>query len=404
VNEGVAVSSDVELLSTRATRAIIDLDRIAGNVRVFRRLVGPGVKLMAVVKANGYGHGAVMVAKTALEAGADYLSVATVDEGIQLRQAGIGGQILVLGPVHAEEISAAIHGKLELAVGSSDAIAEIAEIATWCSAEEPIKVHLKIDTGMRRFGATLADLPAIAAKLACLSSLQLAGTFTHFAAADEADETPTLDQASIFEEALAELERSGLDPGVRHAANSAATLRARRYDFDMVRIGISLYGIAPSDDVHLVDGILPAMSVRSRVSRVIELAPGDRVSYGGTYVATRHERAGLIPIGYADGYRRGLSHRAWAKIGGYRCPILGRVCMDQTVVGLPSHSVVREGDEVLIAGDSSSGAPTLDDLARLTDTIAYEIATGISKRVPRIYTREGQVVAVEDLHGLREFA
>jgi alanine racemase len=354
------------LASARATRAIIDLSRIAGNVRVFRQLVGPDVKLMVVVKANGYGHGAVMVARTAIRAGADYLGVATVDEGVQLRRSGLDEPILVLGPVQHEEIAAAIQLNLELAVGSTNAVLAISGVASGCVSARPVKVHLKIDTGMRRFGCFPEQVPEVVATVAARPNLQLAGTFTHFASADELDESPTIEQSNLFEDALDEFERLGLEPGIRHAANSAATLRSRRYDYDMVRIGISLYGIAPSAEIPLPEGIKPAMSIRSRVGRVFELAPGDRVSYGGTYEATSRERAALIPIGYADGYRRTLSNNAWVSISGSKCPVRGRVCMDQTVVSLPDHLEVREGDEVVVAGDAAECAPTLDDLADLT--------------------------------------
>jgi alanine racemase len=396
------LSTDLEYGPARATRAIIDLARISDNVRVFRELVGPTVKIMAVVKANGYGHGATMVARTAVAAGADYFGVATVDEGIQLRNSGLAAPILVLGPVSSEEIAKAIHFRLELAIGSSVAASQLASVSAQCSPRVPVSIHLKIDTGMRRFGCLPEDIPELAKKIGSDRTILLAGAFTHFASADESDEAPTLDQTSRFEEAVDLLARSGLDAGIRHAANSAATLRSRRYDFDMVRIGISLYGIAPSLEIPLVPGLRPALSIRSHVGRVIELAPGDRVSYGGTYEATRHERAALIPIGYADGYRRGLSEKGWVGIDGYKCPVLGRVCMDQTVVGLPDHLHVHEGDEVLVVGDLAQGAPSLDNLAEMTGTIAYEIATGLARRVPRLYMESDEIVAVEDLHGLRK--
>jgi alanine racemase len=395
--------TELGLASSRATRALVRLDEIAENVRVFRRLIGPSVKLMAVVKANGYGHGAIMVAKTSIAEGADYLGVATVDEGIQLRNSGLTAPILVLGPVQPGEIAKATQFKLELAVGSAKAVSELAKAGAHCSPRKQVRIHLKIDTGMRRFGCLPEEIPEIAPKIASESSLELVGTFTHFASADEEAETPTLIQVSEFEQALDLLARSGLDPGLRHAANSAATLRSRRYDFDMVRIGISLYGIAPSLEIPLFEGLRPAMSIRTRVGRVMELAPRDRVSYGGTYEARRHERAALIPIGYADGFRRGLSGNAWVGIDGFRCPVLGRVCMDQTVVGVPAQLNVREGDEVVVVGDATQGAPSLDDLANITGTIAYEVASAISKRVPRIFLNGDELIAIEDLHGLREF-
>jgi len=391
-------------VSARATRAIIDLGRIQDNVSVFRQLIGHRVKLMAVVKANGYGHGAVMIAKTAVGAGTDYLGVATVDEGAQLRKHGLIAPILVVGPVVPGEIPTAIHHDLELAVGSMESISAVDEAAKRCPSRQPIKLHLKIDTGMRRFGCLPGECAALAKRIAEVGNLLLAGTLTHFACADEIDETPTLEQQAVFESALLALSQTGVDPGIRHAANSAATLRSRRYDYDMVRIGISLYGIAPSPDIELTEGLKPAMSIRSKIGRVIDLAPGDRVSYGGTYEATQHERAALVPIGYGDGYQRGLSNKAWMGMDGHRCPVRGRVCMDQTVVGLPLDSSVREGDDVIVAGEPETGAPTLNEMAEITGTIPYEIATGIAKRVPRVYVDGDLIVAIEDLHGLQEIS
>lgn len=390
--------------SNRATRAVIDLDAIAGNIRIFRDLVTPSTMLMAVVKANGYGHGAVMIARTALKAGADQLAVATVDEAIQLRQAGIQALILVLGPINGGEISTAISNQLQLSVGTLDAIDAISDTARSLILEEPVKVHLKIDTGMRRFGCMPDQASSLVKRISTDNSLELAGVFTHFASADELDEQRTLEQKAEFDATLRSFGAAGIAGGICHAANSAAALRSRLYDYDMVRIGISLYGIAPSAEIGLVDGLKPAMSIRSKIGRVFELNPGDRVSYGGTYVANQREQAALIPIGYADGYRRGLSGKAWIGVDGVRCPVLGRVCMDQTVIGLRGVKVVREDDKVAVAGDREQAAPSIDDLAEIAGTIPYEIVTGINRRVPRFFMENGKLVAIEDLSGLHELA
>jgi alanine racemase len=399
-----STSSDVHAPSTsnRATRAIINLDVIAGNVRVFRDLATPSTKLMAVVKANGYGHGAVMIARAALKAGSDQLAVATVDEGIQLRNAGILAPILVLGPVDGSEISTAITNQLQLSVGTLKSIEAISSAARSLIVDEPVKVHLKIDTGMRRFGCMPDQAVSLAQTFSKVNSLELAGVFTHFASADELDEQRTLEQKAIFDTTLRSLEAVGIDSGIRHAANSAAVLRSRLYDYDMVRIGISLYGIAPSSEIGLVNGLKPAMTIQSKIGRVMDLNPGDRVSYGGAYVATKREQAALVPIGYADGYRRGFSGRAWIGVDGVRCPVLGRVCMDQTVIGLRGDKIVQERDEVLVAGDPEQGSPSFDELAEIAETIPYEIVTGINRRVPRFYVEEGELVAIEDLSGLHE--
>jgi alanine racemase len=387
-------------LAIRSTRATVDLDVIAGTVRTFRQLVPRPVKLMAVVKANGYGHGARMVAHSALNAGADQLAVATVQEGLVLRDDGITAPILVLGPIDASEIDQAITHRLALAIGDPGRLEQIAGRADVLQPSAPVAIHLKVDTGMRRYGCEPDEAAPLAQAIAANPALQLAGVFTHFACADEQDERPTLDQFQRFDRALADIRDRGIDPGLRHAANSAGTLRSRQFDLDMVRLGIAMYGIAPSSDVSLAAGMRPAMTLRSNVGRVLRLTAGDRVSYGGTYRATRDGQAALIPLGYADGYRRALSNRGWMEICHERAPVLGRVCMDQTIVGLPDHCLVSTGEEVTVAGSGDGIAPTWDELAAIVGTIPYEIVTGIGPRVPRLYVARGEVIAVEDLGGL----
>ena len=400
--EAVSATGDVWDIAGRSTRAVVDLDAITGNLMSFRSRVTPATRLMAVVKANGYGHGAVMVAHTALEAGASDLGVATVDEGLQLRRAGIRAPILVLGPIDESETGSAVAGGLAVVVADRRLVSAIA-----CAVGEsdtPADVHLKIDTGMRRYGVAAGDAVEIASLIASLPSLRLAGTFTHFACADEADETPTIEQLAVFDTEVDAIRAAGVDPGLLHVANSGATLRSRRYDRDIVRIGIALYGIAPSSDIALWPEMRPALTVRSRVRRAFRLRRGDRVSYGGTYVASDDESAALVPIGYADGYHRLLSNRSWMAAGDQRLAVRGRVCMDQTVVGWSSAIDVEVGREVVVVGDGSGAAPTLSQLAALAGTIPYEFATALAPRVPRIYLRHGRVVAVEDLAGLRNVA
>ena len=383
----------------RSTRAIVDLDAIAGNVRAFRDGISTRTQIMAVVKANGYGHGATMVARTALENGADSLGVATVDEGTRLRVSGITAPILVMGPIHTTEIETALKQDLVLTVADQsfgDALASVAQLGGRSS-----KVHLKIDTGMHRYGAPVTNSTNLAKVIAATPSLDLVGVFSHFANSDELDEQPTRDQFAAFQTALHDIEARGIVPGCCHIANSAASLRSRDYDLDLIRIGISLYGIAPSLDVPLWPGMRQALTVHSRVHRVIDLKPGDGVSYGSTYRATDRERAALIPVGYADGYHRLLSNRAWMDVSSSRAPVRGRVCMDQTVVGVPVGCHVNLGDDVVVVGNGCDAAPTLAELASLAETIPYEIVTSVAARVPRLYLREGQVVAVEDLLGLR---
>ena len=382
----------------RVTRAVVDLDAIAENAAHFRRLIGPGTELMAVVKANGYGHGATRVARAALEHGASHLAVATVDEGRALRAAGIDAPVLVLGPIGDAEISEALRSDLALAVADPLFARAVAMTAARLPLDGPASLHLKLDTGMRRFGATADGAVALARAIVAAPGLTLSGVFTHFAAADDPDSDLTDRQDALLDTVLDDLDRAGIPAGLVHAANSAAVLRDRRFDRGLVRVGIALYGLAPAAE-GVPPGVRPAMSLVSRVARVVDLHADDGVGYGHTYRAGAAERAALVPIGYADGYRRGLSNRAAMGIGGFPAPVRGRVSMDQTVVGLPTGHPVVVGDPVVVVGPPETGAPGWDDLARTMDTIGYELVSGIAPRVPRVYLRRGHVVATDGLFG-----
>lgn len=390
------------LADGRATFARVDLDALAQNVRCIRGLLAPGVELMAVVKANGYGHGAVMVARVAVAAGAAQLGVATVDEGVELRRSGAAVPILVMGPVHTAEIVRALRHRLSLAVGDAAAVHAVRNAARALGGELTGSVHLKIDTGMRRYGTMPAAAVGLARLIAGHAELALDGVFTHFASADDRDDSFAQEQADLFDRCLADLIAAGVRPRYAHAANSAAALRSVRYGYDLVRVGIALYGLRPSPAIALPVGVRPVMSLHSRVARIIDLAPGDTVGYGRTYRAEVPERAALVPIGYADGYRRGLSSRAWMGLRERRADVRGRICMDQTVIAIPHGMPARVGDEVVIAGDAATGAPGLEELAELVDSIPYEVATGIARRVPRHFWQGARLVAIEDLHGLHE--
>ena len=385
----------------RPTRAVIDLDALSGNVRAFRRLIGAGVELMAVVKANAYGHGAVMAGRTALAAGASQLAVATDDEAAVLRAGGITAPVLVLGPIGESEVEFALRLDCALTVGDERFVRLISQVATGLNLARTVSLHLKVDTGMRRFGTEPERVGALAGLIQETPGLALVGIFSHFADADAADTIFTDTQGTAFDNCLAELDPGWERPRYVHLANTAATLRGSRYHRALVRVGIGLYGLAPSVNVGLPDDVRSVMRVVSRVARVFSLAPGDSVSYGRTYRATRPERVALVPIGYADGYRRGLSDRASMGIGGHPVPIRGRVCMDQTVVGLPEDLPVEAGAVVTVLGTTESGAPNADNLAELLGTISYEFVSGIAARVPRVFVQDRTVVAVEDLRGLR---
>ncbi len=387
------LSPQPSVLSRRATRALIDLDAVANNVRYFRGIAPPGAGVMAVVKANAYGHGAVMVARAAVEAGASWLAVATVDEGCQLRAAGLTAPILVLAPSDPAEAPAAVRAGLTVAVADLDHVVALAAAAS----AEPAAVHVEIDTGMRRFGVPAEAAPALIARIAALPGLRLAGVYTHFATADEADRTFVLAQQARFDAALAAVRALGIAIPLVHQDNSAATLTRTGRDVQLVRVGIALYGLSPSPEVPAPAALRPILSLHSRVARVFDLAAGDSVSYGRTFVADRPLRAALVPIGYADGYRRSLSNRGAMLLGGRCAPVLGRVCMDQTIIAVPEGVQARVGDEVVLIGAQGDERIGADDLAALAGTIGYEIVTGLAARVPREYRRGRAVVARESL-------
>jgi len=383
----------------RATRAEIDLDAVASNVRYFVERAGPRAGVMAVVKANAYGHGAAMVAREALAAGARWLAVATVDEGRQLRAAGIGAPLLVLAPSAPEEARAAVRADLTLAVGDLDGAAAVA-----AATDEVAVVHVEVDTGLGRFGVHHTVAVETIVRIAALPGLRLDGLYTHFATADEADQSFHDRQQAYFAAIVAELAARGIAPPQIHQDNSAGSLVGPGAHATLIRPGIALYGLSPSEEVPAPAALRPVLRLRTRVARVLDLAPGDSVSYGRTFVATRPMRAALVPLGYADGYRRALSGRGQMLLGGRRAPVLGRVCMDQTVIGVPDGVAVAVGDEVVALGAQGDEAIDADELAALAGTIGYEIGTGIGARVPRHYLRGGRTVAIETLAGLRDCA
>lgn len=378
----------------------VDLDKLAQNIRTTRAIVGDQTRLMAVVKGNAYGHGAQVVAAASLDAGADELAVATVGEGVALREYGLTAPILVLGPISPAEIAPAIVRSLSLAT-PDPAFAAAAASEAERHAVEPVRLHVKLDTGMNRFGGTAPTAIATARFIAGSSTLRLAGLFTHFATADDPDPVFPDQQLASLREVREVLEQEGIRPECVHAANSAAILRDPRFHLDMVRLGISLYGLPPSSTYELPAGFRPVLSVKAAIARVIDLAPGDSVSYGRTYIAPRRERAALVPIGYADGLRRALSNAEVMAIGGKRSPIRGRVCMDQTVIGLPHRSSASVGDVVDVIGSGESGEMSFNEAAVRLDTLSYELVAALAPRLPRYFLKAGVPVVVSDLAGIR---
>lgn len=366
----------------RATRAIIHIDRFCGNVKHIREKVGPAPLICAPVKADAYGHGAVPMARAAIEAGASYLAVATVEEGAELRSVGISAPILVLSLPLPEELADAARLRLSLLLGDEDMVKEAALAAE--QAGEKLAVHLKIDTGMGRVGCRPEAASALAARIASFRSLMYAGTATHLSVADS--RTPediryTKKQLSLFTQSIESIKAAGFDPGVVHAANSGAILLHEDACFDMVRPGILLYGYSPVENPPIF--VEPVMELITRIVLIKTMRVGEAVSYGRTWTVSEETRIATIPVGYGDGLPRGLSGNFSVRIQRRFYPLAGRVCMDQCMIDLGNDTDIQRWDEVTIFGGKAQSAA---DIAAKLHTIPYEITCNINKRVPRVYT------------------
>ncbi|WP_376790318.1 alanine racemase [Thermoflexus sp.] len=374
------------LKASPLTWAEVDLDAIAENTRALKRWVGERVEIIAVVKADAYGHGAIPVARTVLAAGASRLAVHRLGEGIVLRQAGIEAPILVMAPLMPEEASEAVRWQLTPTLSTIEAAQALDAIAR--GAGRVVLAHVEVDTGMGRAGISPEDTVDFLRALRTMDGLMVEGLYTHFATADESDPSFVMRQLRRFEEVIVALESAGIRVSLRHAANSAATMRFRSAHFEAVRPGLALYGMRPSTEWEPPFPLHPAMTIKSRVIRVWTLAPGESVGYGRTFVAERESRMALVPIGYGDGYPRALSNRGYVLIQGQRAPVRGRVSMDQIVVDVTGITGVKIGDEVVILGRQGEAEIRAEELATWAGTINYEITTRISSRVPRIYRGE----------------
>lgn len=359
----------------------IDLSAIRHNVGVMRAHVAGGAKFLAVVKADAYGHGAVPVARAALEAGADMLAVAIPEEGIELRRAALDAPILVLGGIGAWAAEAVVAGDLTQVVFDEEIIRALS--AAGEKLGRTAKVHIKLDTGMNRIGVrTAQEAQALVRLIDSLPGIELTGCFTHMATADEDDRAGTLLQIERFRELCEAVGQ--VHPGriTRHAANTASIFRYPQAHADMVRGGIALYGYPPVPEA---EGLRPAMRWVTRAVYVKTIAPGDRVSYGGLFTAQRETRVMTLPVGYADGYRRGLTGKGCVLVRGRRAPILGRVCMDQIMVDVTDIPGAQAGDEAVLLGAQGEDCISAQEMADWLGTISYEVVCSPSKRVPRVY-------------------
>jgi alanine racemase len=363
------------------SEAVVDLDAIRDNVSLLRSRTA--AEVMAVVKADGYGHGLVQAARAALAGGASWLGVAFLEEALALRQAGVTAPMLCWLITPGEDLAAGVAAEVDLSASAPWAIAELAAAAR--DAGRPARVHLKIDTGLSRGGATEADWPELvtaAAKAAASGEVEVIGVWSHFAYADAPGHPTIARQIDVFTEAVATARRLGVDPPLKHLANSAATLTLPAAHFDLVRPGIAVYGLTPVPPEGF--GLTPAMTLRSAVALAKRVPAGSGVSYGHVHVTETETGLALVPLGYADGVPRNATSVGPLFLAGKRRTIAGRVCMDQFVVEVGDDAVAA-GDEVVLFGPGTGGEPTAQDWAEATGTISYEIVTRLGARVPRSY-------------------
>ncbi len=372
---------------TQRTWAEINVTALRQNFRNIRALLKPETKLLAVVKANGYGHGAYETAEIALENGADYLAVAALSEALELRQKGITAPILVLGYVAPEGFAQAITASVSLTVFDEETAERLSEQAQ--KLGRTAGMHIKADTGMGRIGFPITEAAAdTVLRISRLPGLRIEGLFTHFALSDSADKSYTYRQFAAFQQFAGMLESRGIQIPLKHCANSAAIMELPEMQLDMVRSGIISYGLYPSDEVDRSRlQLTPAMRLKSRVTHIKELQPGQSVSYGCTFTAEKPMKVATVGIGYADGYSRLISNRGYAMIRGKKALSVGRVCMDQCMFDVSGIEQVQVGDEALLFGQETDGL-TVDQVAEWMHTINYETVCLITARVPRIYVEE----------------
>jgi alanine racemase len=367
----------------RPVWAEIDRAALRHNFSAIRRVIGPEVQQMAVVKAEAYGHGAVEVARVALQAGASWLGVAMPEEGIALRKAGLTAPILVFAPLQAEQAAVFLEHDLTPTVCGLEPVVALARLAV--KQRRTAVVHVKIDTGMGRVGVAYPEALKFLAKLALIPGIKVDGLFSHLATADQADKQYAQLQARRFDDIVKRLTEAGLLPSKVHLANSAATLEMPETRYRMVRTGIIQYGLYPSSEVdHSKIALQAVFSLKAKVIQVKKVAAGAGISYGQHYHTTREATIATLPLGYADGWSRRLSPRSEVLIGGKRYPIVGTICMDQCMVDLGKDEV-EVGAEAVLLGKQGKERITADELAEKLGTINYEITCMISDRVPRIY-------------------
>lgn len=370
----------------RAAWVEVNLAAIRHNVQTLRGLIGARVKIMAVIKANGYGHGITEVAKTALDSGAEQVGVAMLQEALQLRRAGIACPILVLGCSLPDQALDIVYNNITQTVSSVEMAKALSEAA--CSLNKTAHVHVKIDTGMGRLGIDTHKTVEFVTELQKLSSLIISGVFTHLACADEDDDSFSQLQLENFRKALQDLTHYSIGTGIIHAANSAAILKYPEAHFDMIRPGLALYGLPPYPAALDRISLRPSLALKARIVQLKGLSRGSAVGYGQTYTLPKDTVLAMVPVGYGDGLPRSLSNKGYVLVRGKKAPIVGRVCMDQFAIDIGHIPHVVPGEVVTIIGNSEKDYISVLDIANASGTIQNEIVSALTERLPRLYINE----------------
>ncbi|MCQ2512050.1 MAG: alanine racemase [Lachnospiraceae bacterium] len=373
--------------------ADINLDAIRNNIQSAQKLLNDGVKTCAIIKADGYGHGAVPIAKNLVDL-VDFYAVASFEEAMELVNNGIKTPILILGYIHYSLNEEAIQNDIRLTVYDLDMAKKVSRSAV--KVGKTAKIHLKINTGMNRIGfkPTPENLEVIK-KISKLKNIEIEGVFTHFHSADEKSLSSSYDQEVLFKEYTDAIEAMGIHIPIKHCSNSAATIRMKNANYNMVRMGIIIYGLYPSKYVKQMK-LQPAMTLKSHITALKTLQKGDTVGYGATFTAQHKMQLATVSVGYADGYMRNLKNKGKVLVRGQICKIVGSVCMDQIMIDVSKVSNVKVHDEVILVGKVKDKEISMEEVAELAGTINYEFACGITKRVSRRYLSKGKVVYIKE--------
>lgn len=376
----------------------INLDAIAHNVKKIRQIVGKNTQIIAVVKANAYGHGAVEVSETLLENGVTMLGVGVIEEGIVLREAGIKAPILVCGLTTNDQLEPLVMYNLSATVCNLTAVKTLSRIASKNNKRVP--VHIKIDTGMGRLGIPSEDTLNFVKEIGKMKNIEIEGIFTHFAATNEENGVYTRKQFEKYKKALLELEREGINIPLKHVANSAAILNSSCFHLNAVRPGIIIYGLFPSPKTKRTVQLKPAAELKTKIVFLKEVSAGESIGYGGTYTTTKPTRIAILPVGYADGHSWLLSNKGEVLVRGERTPVIGRICMDLCMIDVTHIGGVQIGDEVVLWGKQDSEMISAEEVAQKIGSIVYEVICMVDKeRVPKIFTKNGKPFKVKSLLG-----